>query len=660
MTSSKQTLDRMSATGSLGITSRFDQVQAIAGTDAEIVAAVEEAEIPPLLAAVHVLTGDPALIAAELAPPLPPMGAASVPHGGMSESALATARELLSSALITARDHGWPRSEPDPALLDRTFRFLSGKDDQDIVDMLAGEFGFPTAERDPSWSADEVAPGRDFKVLIIGGGLAGITAAYRLAQAGLQFVVIERSPGPGGVWNDNRYPGCRLDTPNFAYGLSFAPKHDWPQEFSRQGEILAYLNSVVDAAELRDRFEFDSEVLRCEYDAESVKWSVTVRRSDGREFVHVVDVVLSAVGHLNRPKEPEIPGREEFLGRAFHSAQWPDDVDVRGKRVAVVGTGASGFQVVPAVAKDVASLTVFQRTPSWLLSTPNYHADIRSGMRALLESVPYFGRWFRLWQFALAVDARFPAVRVDPTWKHPISVGPENEQLRQECLALLAERCGDRLDLLEKLTPGYPPGAKRMVRDNGAYIDALKQSNVELVTEAMSGFTPRGVVTADGSEFEVDIAVFATGFHASAYMAPIEVVGEDGVALHEYWQGDCRAYLGMSVPGFPNLFIISGPNSGLVVNGNAVVTTEDCVQYVMSSIEFMLRERVSGMTVRFDEYQRYNDEIDNENRKKAWGVATVNTWYQGKDGRPAVPWPHSLVEFYRRTKQFDPAKYEII
>ncbi|SPP92926.1 flavin-containing monooxygenase [Bradyrhizobium vignae] len=642
----------------IDIADHFEKVVELPGTDAEIASAVQEAEIAPLLAALFVLSGERALIADDLVPPLPPLGAAGAPQGGMSEAALTKGRALATAELIKARQNGWPRMEPAPDLLRDAFKYLTKNDDKDFTDMLSREFRLPVDRATPAWQKSELAPSRQFKVAVIGAGLAGVAAAYRLSQANVPFVVLEKSSRPGGVWNDNRYPGCRLDTPNFAYGFSFAPKSDWPQAFSQQKEILNYIDTVLGSAELSDSFEFDTEVVRMTYDPARGGWSIAVRQPAGEKTLFA-DVVISAVGHLNRPSIPSIPGQESFSGRAFHSAEWPSDVDVKGKRVAVLGTGASGFQIVPAIADRVDSLTVFQRTPSWILSTPNYYDDIRPGMRRLLASVPYYGRWFRLFQFVMALDARFPAVAVDPDWKHPISVSALNEKLRQECLSLLAQQCGDRLDLLQKLTPNYAPGSKRMVRDNGAYVRALKQPNVSLVTEAVASLTPTGVVTSDGVHHDVDILVYATGFHASSYMAPIEVVGENGIPLHEFWEGDCRAYLGISVPNYPNLFIIGGPNSGLVVNGNAIVTTEYSLQFVMSSIEYMLREGAKSVDLRPDVYDAYNLEIDRENRKRTWGVATVNTWYQGKNGRPAVPWPYPIIEYFRRTAHFDPGKYVV-
>jgi 4-hydroxyacetophenone monooxygenase len=574
----------------------------------------------------------------------------------MSAAALTKGRALATAVLINARDNGWPKKDPVPELLRDAFKYLTKNDEEEFTDLISREFRLPVDVNTPAWQKDELAPKRQFNVVVIGAGLAGVAAAYRLSQANVPFVVLEKNSRPGGVWNDNRYPGCRLDTPNFAYGFSFAPRSDWPQAFSQQKEILKYVDAVVDGAELSDNFEFDTEVVSMEYDSVKGGWSITVRQGK-HEKTHFANVVISAVGHLNRPSIPKIPGRELFRGKAFHSAEWPSDVEVEGKRVAVLGTGASGFQIVPTIAGQVESLKVFQRTPSWILSTPNYLDDIRPGMRQLLKTVPYYGRWFRLFQFFMALDARFPAVAVDPEWKHPISVSPLNETLRLECLTLLAQQCGDRLDLLQKLTPNYAPGSKRMVRDNGAYVNALKQPNVSLVAEPITGFTPAGVVTSDGVNHDVDIVVYATGFHASDYMSPIEVIGENGIPLHDFWEGDCRAYLGISVPNYPNLFIIGGPNSGLVVNGNAVVTTEYSLQFIMSSVEYMLREQVKSVDVSPDVYDSYNQEIDRENRKKTWGVATVNTWYQGKNGRPAVPWPYPIIEYFRRTARFDPDKY---
>lgn len=636
----------------------FDAIEPLAGDDAAIAAAVEDAELPALLAALAVLTGDPALLDGDLVPPTPPMIMRIAPQGGMSAQAQAKARALCTAALIRARDAGWKHPQPKPEALGAAIAFLTRNAGDDYLGLLMHEIGLPDDAGKPRWTKAAVAPGRAMRVAVIGGGLTGIATAYRLSQAGVDFTVYEKNPEIGGVWWNNLYPGCRLDTPNFAYSFSFAQKADWPQQFSERAEIMAYARRVVEDAGLRRHFVFSTEVKGMRYDEAAGGWRLRLAGPDGEreEFAHVV---MPGVGHLNRPNIPAIEGSESFAGRAFHSAEWPGDVDVTGKRVAVVGTGASGFQIVPSIVGKVASLHVFQRNPSWMLSTPTYHDDIKPGMAWLLKHVPYYGRWFRFWQFWIAAEGRFPAVQVDPQWQHPVSVSAVNEELRQGCLANLAEQVGDRLDLLEKLTPTYPPGAKRMVRDNGAYIKALRQPHAHLVSERIERLTPDGIVTADGAHHAVDIIVYATGFLAADYLDPMEIEGRGGVRLRDFWDGDSRAYLGIAVPHFPNLFIIGGPNAGLVVNGSAIFTSECALEYAMRAVGYMLGNGVKSVEVRREPYDAFNDDVDRHNLLRAWGTTRVKTWYQGRSGRPTVTWPHPIREYFRRTSVFDAADYVV-
>ena len=636
----------------------FDDALPLDKDDAAIVAAVQDADLPALLAALFALTGDEALITEDLIPPTPPMGTRIIPQGGMSPEAQAKARDVAAKVLIRARNEGWATTQPSSEALVKAIKFITKGASDDYMPLLMREIGLPEHPEAPKWQLPELRQDEDYKVIVIGAGLSGVAAAYRLSQAKVPYVVLEKRSDPGGVWWDNNYPGCRLDTPNFAYSFSFAQKPDWPQQFSQQSEILRYINTIVDGARLRDNFEFSTEVVSMRYDEDKGGWVVLTRRN-GEEKEYFGHAVFSALGHLNRPNVPKIPGQDVFKGTAVHSAEWPKDLDITGKRVGVIGTGASGFQIVPTIADKVTSLRVFQRNPAWMLNTPNYLDDIKPGMQWLLTHVPYYGRWFRFWQFWIAAEGRFPAIKVDPDWKHPISVSAANESLRQGCIETLAAQTEGWPDLFEKLTPNYAPGAKRMVRDNGAYVATLKKPHVDLVNAGITRMTETGIETADGVHHDLDVIVYATGFLATDYMHPIEVVGRDGKNLHQYWDGDCRAYLGMAVPGFPNLFILGGPNSGLVVNGNAVFTAECALGYAIRAVEYMLRNNVKAVDVRQDAYQRFNDDVDQENLKRAWGIAKVNTWYQGKSGRATVTWPHPILEYYKRTSVFNAEDYDV-
>jgi 4-hydroxyacetophenone monooxygenase len=352
------------------LAAHYEQVLPLDGDDAAIKAAVAQAELPPLLAVLSVLLEDGSLIPRELTPPTPPLLAAAAPHGGMSEEAQSMARDLATQALIKARDSGWKNLEPDAKRIGAAIDYLTKGASEDKTSYLVCELGLPSNARRPNWTKSEMAADRPFSVAIIGGGLSGIAAAHRLALADIDVVGFEKSTELGGVWWNNTYPGCRLDTPNFAYSFSFAPKANWPQSFSQRKEIYEYIQEVADKAELRSRYRFSSEVVGMRFDEGAGLWTLDVR-SNGQVSKYQANAVIAACGTLNRPQIPQIEGQDRYKGAAFHSSQWRHDVEISGKRVAVVGTGASAFQIVPSIAGKVQALRVFQRTPPWMLPTPN-------------------------------------------------------------------------------------------------------------------------------------------------------------------------------------------------------------------------------------------------------------------------------------------------
>lgn len=635
----------------------FDDVQAVCASDAELAAHVADADLPSLLPALAVLTGDEGLIAEELRPPRPPMVGTIAPQGGMSPETQRLARQRAVAALIRYRDAGSPPLSANPPLLDAAMGFVAHDAGPGYAPLLRHELGLPHDLGAPDFRLEELAPGRNFRVAIIGAGLSGIAAAHRLRQAGIPFVVFEKQQDVGGVWQANAYPGCRLDTPNFAYSYAFAQKADWPQQFSTRAEVQGYAAAVTDRAGLREHIRFGTEVTTLQFQDETADWHLTWKNADGRIDEGRFDAVISAVGQLDRPFIPAIPGLEAFAGRYHHSAEWPQDLDLTGKRVAVMGTGASAFQIVPAIADRTTSLHVVQRNPPWMLPTPNYHHDIKPGMAWLLRHVPSYGRWYRFWQFWVAAEGRLPLVQVEPDWHHPVSVGRANEALRQECLANLAAQFEGRPDLLAAMTPNYPPGAKRMLRDNGVWARALKSPHVRLVTSGIERIEGRTLHFGDGSTAEVDVIIFATGFQASDYLMPMRVIGREGRDLHAQWQGDARAYLGITVPGYPNLFMMAGPNTSVVVNGSAVFSIECAVSYTLSALRHILESDVAALDCRDSVMAEYNARIDAGNLTKAWGVARTTSWYRNAAGRASQTWPFTLMDYWSCTRALSPDDY---
>jgi 4-hydroxyacetophenone monooxygenase len=639
---------------------KLDHVAPIVASDDEIAAAVKDADLPALLAALATLTNDKRLLSDDLRPPPARMGASIKPQGGMSAEAQDKARCLAVQVLITYRDQGSPPPHPDAPMLEQAMRFLARTAGPEYLPLLKHELALPRDLGAPDWSKADIAPHRDFKVAVIGAGLSGVAAAYRLDQARVPYKVFEKNADVGGVWWENTYPGCRLDTPNFAYSYSFAQKQDWPEQFSRQVEIQKYVAAVADDTSVRAKIAFQTEVVSLSYDDASLTWKIQSRDAAGKVSIETFNAIITATGQLNRPAYPDIDGLPSFKGKSFHSARWPKGSDLAGKRVAVVGTGASAYQIVPSIVDEVSELHVFQRNPPWMLPTPNYHEEIKPGMSWLLHHVPYYGRWFRFWQFWIAAEGRLPLVEVEQGWEHPISVGRANEGLRLECIEHLKTQLSDRPDLLEKLTPTYPPGAKRMLRDNGVWAAALKQLHVTLVTDRIARIEEGGIFTEDGKLHEVDIIVFATGFQASDYLVPMTVTGREGRNLHQWWAGNCRAYLGITMPGFPNLFMTGGPTTGVVVNGSAIFSAECAVEYALSAVHALLAGRHAAMDVRQAPFDAFNERVDAGNLTKAWGVAKTTSWYRNRFGRASQTWPFSLLEYWRLTERVDLADYDLM
>ncbi|MYU22647.1 NAD(P)/FAD-dependent oxidoreductase [Streptomyces sp. SID8352] len=633
-------------------------VNPVTAGDDEIREALLEADLPALLPALAHLTGDPALIADRFRPAPPSPVADLLPQGGMSPESQAAARELALRALRQYRDAGSPPPGPLSPEEQRTLvRFVTGDLPDDYLPLLNHELGLTGDAGAPDWHKDELAPDREFSVAVIGAGMSGIAAAHRLDQAGVPYVVLEKSEDVGGTWWANRYPGCRLDTSNFAYSYSFAQKADWQNQFSPRDEIFDYFDEVVDEFAIRPRIRFGTEVVSAHFDEGTAAWELTCESTDGSRSVVRADAVISAVGQLNRPSYPDIPGRSRFRGLAFHTAQWPDGADLAGLRVAVIGTGASAYQVIPAIAPEVGELRVFQRTAPWMMPTPSYHDKLPDGMRWLLRHVPNYHRWFRFMQFWNSLEARRQFMVIDPDWTSERSVSRLNEAVRRALHSHLEGQYADRPDLLARVVPDYPPYTKRMLRDNGDWARTLKSKHVHLITEGVEEITEKGIVTADGVEHEVDVIIYGTGFLAAHFLEPMKITGRGGVDLHEQWAGDPRAYLGITIPGFPNLFCLYGPNTNLVLNGSIILFSEAGVHYTIGCIQELMRRGAGSMECRQDVFESYNSRIDEANQSMAWSTPGVNSWYKNASGRVTQNWPLPIIEYWRLTRRPDPADY---
>ncbi len=635
-------------------------MDAITATDDEIRAVLAEAEVPPLLPALAYVTGDLSLLRDDLRPDPILMG---LPQGGMSAEQQTTARALALDTLVRFRDDG-SQVAPPPArddLLRIAAHVVGGADLVEYLPLLEEELALRGDDRRaPQWHKADVAPETDFRVAVIGAGMSGLLTAHRLTQAGVDVVVLEKNPEVGGTWYENQYPGCRVDNPNHNYSYSFAQRHDWPLHFSTQDVLLDYFRDCAQEFGVRDRIRFDTEVVSATWHDDDAAWTLVVRTTDGTEDTVTAQAVVSAVGQLNRPRYPDIPGRDTFTGTAFHSARWDHDAPIDGARVAVIGTGASSVQFTPEIAPRAGHLTLFSRTPPWLGPSADYHDAVSDGQKWLYAHLPSYSEWNRFWMFWRMGDGSLPGVRVDPEWDTSNgSVSAINDFMRTMLTAYLEQQFADRPDLLPHMIPSYPPGAKRMLRDNGVWAGALTRENVTVVTETIREITPTGIVTTDGVEHDVDVIVYGTGFQASHFLTPMRVFGRGGVELHEQWNGEARAYLGLTIPGFPNFFCLYGPNTNIVINGSIIYFSECGVRYLVGCIELLLRGGHASVEVRKDVHDEYNERVDAENRLMAWGCSDVNSWYKNDSGRVTQNWPFTLLEYWQRTLAPDPDDYVV-
>ena len=468
------------------------------------------------------------------------------------------------------------------------------------------------------------------RVVIVGAGFGGIAAGVKLKQAGIEtFVIYESSSGVGGTWWDNTYPGAEVDVGSHLYCFSFKP-NDWTRTHAQQPELQRYLERTVDERGLRPHLKLGVTVESAAWDESRHVWSV--RLADGT--VDECHVLVSGVGFLNVPRYPDWPGLDAFEGPKFHTARWEHQYDLTGKVVAVVGTGSSATQVVPAIQPIVKELYVFQREPGWVL--PKGERDLTDAERSALA-----GPWRRTrerWRRRYATEKNI--------WRgHLHRPGTKTNQAQQQlCLRYIARQFADRPDLREAVTPTYPFPGKRPVIASTFY-PALKKENVALVPRAVASVTRTGIVDSSGVERSVDVIVMATGFQPANYLARLRVVGRDGRTLQEYWADEPRAYLGITVPGFPNFFMLYGPGTN---GGEIVLMLESQAEYAVRAVQRMIRERVSAVEVKPRYAERWHRWLQSRMEGTSWALS--NNYFKSPTGRIVTQWPYGNLHYRVLTK----------
>lgn len=498
-----------------------------------------------------------------------------------------------------------------------------------------------------------------YHVLVIGSGYSGLAMAIKLKEAGIPFTVIEKNDDVGGTWYENTYPGVAVDTPNHFYSYSFRTSSDWDHYFAQGPEIIKYIRTVYREADLAEHMRFEEEVLSAVWDKGRALWTVTIRRKDGSEYELTANAVVSGTGLLNRPSIPDIPGIGDFKGPMFHSARWDHSVDLTGKNVVQIGTGASGMQLGPQIAPKAGHLTIFQRSPHWARKNPLLFAEVSDGLKWGLEHVPFYTKWWRFQLLYATSDGMLPHLRKDPNWPEPeTSLNAFNKAIREQLIAEMREELNGDEDLLAKVTPSFPPYGKRMLRDSRWY-STLTRDNVDLVTGPVQKITATGVVDKDGVEHAADVIILATGFKAQAPLFPMHIVGTNG-SLRDQWGDDNpRAHLGITVPDFPNLFILYGPGTNGGHGGSAVFNSECQVRYTMLALRELIEREASSLEVRREPFDSYQAEFDAEHEQLVWTHPGVTNWYRNKAGRVVTNNPWRLSRYRNMTATFDPKEYDI-
>jgi 4-hydroxyacetophenone monooxygenase len=619
--------------------------------------AIAEADIRCLLMVLVHMTGDKRW----LEPPYRPKRDVRLipdPDAGLSPEI----QKDIRAAVVKLFADGTPQpviADPGDELMLKMMRSCLGENvAPEYAPLMREEMGFVAREarwgRRPSNQALSQQ-----HVLIVGAGVCAIALAVTLGHLGIPYTIVEKNAELGGTWYVNRYPGCGVDTPNHSYSYSFGSRNAWTRYFCQREELLDYLKKVSAEYGIREHLRLNTQLISSRWDEDKRRWISTLKAGDGEESFEST-VLVSAIGQLNDPAPAHFRGEEDFQGLILHSALWSDSVKLDGKRVAVIGTGATSMQLVPTIADRVASITVFQRTAQWARPVKGYSDRITEGAQLLLAHLPFYVQWYRFNMFWRYGDGLLPFLRKDPTWPHPDrAVNKGNDRHREELTDFIQSELKGRPDLIEKCLPTYPPYGKRILLDNG-WFKTLTRPNVELVGDDIDGFTHGGIRTADGRERPFDVIVVATGFKVTEMAARLDITGRGGVNLRDKWAGDNpTAYLGLTVPDFPNLFCMLGPNTGPAHGGSVIFQSECQSRYIATCLVEMIERGIVAIDVQQEVLDDYVRKVDAEHETMIWTHPGMTTYYRNKSGRVFSAMPWRFVDYWAMTHDADLERYRL-
>lgn len=609
---------------------------------------IARGNIPALLMVLYQMTGDDRWLADPYAPGRSP-GLDDNDSGQLPVARQNEIREAARDA-ITAWLDGQPLAVPRPSnarLAEMLTVAMTEYVPQEYGDIIASGMDYGAEE-----PAEAIVP-EGKTAIVIGGGVSGICAGIELGRLGIPFTLFEKNEDFGGTWFENRYPGCGVDTPSLTYTFSCRP-NDWSMYFPLRDEIEEYLLDTAKEFGLYENAHFNTHVEETRWNEGTGKWDVTITTAQGKRETRSADYLFSAVGILNIPKYPNIPGLEDFAGDVYHTSRWPNDAQLAGKRVAVIGNGASGMQVAPAIADEVQSLTIFARSKQWAAPFPQFRKTIPAGVRYLMQVVPLYRAWLeqRLsWTFN---DRVHGTLFRDPDFEHPErAVNAINDGHRRAFTRYVKEQLEDRPELIEHVLPDYPPFAKRMLLDNGWY-RTIKRDNVTLIPEHLAKVEGHTLYSSSGETVEADVIILATGFQTTNVLGSYGIYGRDGENLHDKWgEDDAAAYLGTLVPGFPNFFILLGPNVGAGHGGSMIRNIENQMHFAGEVVLSANRHGARTVEVRDEVYEDYLRRIDEAHEKLVWTHPGTENWYRNSKGRVVAITPWRNDAFWRMTRSPD-------
>jgi 4-hydroxyacetophenone monooxygenase len=497
-----------------------------------------------------------------------------------------------------------------------------------------------------------------YRVLIVGAGMSGIMAGIQLGRLGIPYTIVERQSGPGGVWETNDYPEARVDISSFLYQFKFVKNYPWPEYFATRDNNLAYLKEVADRYDVLQHMIFDTEVIAAEWNEAEAHWKVTLRSRDGSVSEREVPLLISASGLFSTPRIPNIEGIDTFSGTVFHSTAWDHSCSLRGKRVALVGNGSTGTQMLRHIAEEAASVAVYQRTPQWIAPSDNYREKVAPETRWLLDNIPGYWNWYCY--SAHLESLPFQDLQYyDPEWqKAGGKISEKNDKFREVLTSYIHAKVKGDPELIAKCVPDYAPASRRLVVDNGWY-DALTRPHVELVTDGIDHITPGSITAKNGVERPADVIILAAGFEVARYFWPAQYVGRDGLALGDAWKKDGpRAYLGMTMPSFPNLFVFYGPNSQNRIGG-FYSWVEIWSRYIGELIVALIERRARSIECRQDVCDAYNLQLDAQMERLTWSQEGRGGYHVRDFGRSVMHAPWSVENYHSRVKSANLADFSI-